>query len=144
MFDPTRWIHARAPLLAALLLGAWAAFVPRAQAQYLTILRYERLANLVAGEPLAGSSSAGRSLSFTAFGTRFAMTLRRNEVLTRNLPADVLRRLGSTELYVGTLDGVEGSWVRLARIDGALSGAIFDGTELYAIEPFERVAAQMV
>src|SRR5688572_10921891 len=104
MFDPTRWIHARAPLLAAtLLLGSWAASAPRAQAQYLTILRYEPLASLVAREPLAGASSegAGPTLSFTAFGTRFAMTLRRNEVLTRNLPAHVLRRLESTELYVG-------------------------------------------
>ena len=146
MLDRTRWIHARAALPTALLLGSWAALAPRAEAQPLTILRYEPLAALVAGEPTARSSSegAGPRLSFTAFGTRFAMTLRRNDVLTRNLPADVLRRLESTELYVGTLDGVEGSWVRLARIDGALSGAIFDGTELYAIEPFERIAAHMV
>jgi hypothetical protein len=121
-----------------------AAFVQRAAAQHVTILRYEPLANLESVEPGADASNEGPAISFTAFGTRFALQLARNEALTRDLPAEVLRRLEPTELYAGTLDGVEGSWVRLARIDGALSGAFFDGAELYAIEPFGRIAARIV
>jgi hypothetical protein len=132
------------------LLCSWAAcaaaFVPRAAAQDFTILRYEPLANFESVEPSSRASdgAAGPAISFTAFGTRFALTLARNNELTRALPADVLRRLDSAEFYVGTLEGVPRSWVRLARIDGALSGAISDGAELYAIEPFGRIAARLV
>jgi len=34
----------------------------------------------------------------------------------------------------GRIDGVEGSWVRLNRIDGSLSGAVYDGNELWLID----------
>ena len=142
---------ARAATLRSLLLAACvavvAAFLVRADAQEqgLTILRYERLANLASADTSAATSQGvGLAMSFAAFGTRFALTLARNDALTRNLPADVLLRLHSAEFYVGTLDGVEGSWVRLSRIDGELSGAIWDGAELYAIEPFGRIAARVV
>jgi hypothetical protein len=119
------------------------ASVSRVAAQDLTILRYEPLANLEFS-PDASAATDAATMSFTAFGTRFTMTLGRNDVLTRSLPADLARRLESTRLYAGTLDGVADSWVRLARVDGALSGTIFDGTELYAIEPFGRIAARLV
>ena len=36
------------------------------------------------------------------------------------------------------------SWARLTRTGGELSGAIWDGTELYAIESFARVSAHVV
>jgi hypothetical protein len=148
MLQFRRWLPPRVARLSAALLcsgvACVAALVPRAGAQDLTILRYEPLANFESVEPSANGSDEGPAISFTAFGTRFATTLARNDVLTRNLPADVLRRLESTQLYLGTLEGVEHSWVRLTRIDGTLSGAIFDGAELYAIEPFGRIAARIV
>ena len=66
------------------------------------------------------------------------MTLTRNDALTRNLPAAVQARLGAAEFYTGTLAGNDDSWVRLTRTGAALSGALWDGAELYAIEQFER------
>jgi hypothetical protein len=84
-------------------------------------------------------------MSFTAFGMPFAMTLTRNEELTRNLPPDALARIAATRFYTGILDGNAASWVRISRAsDGALSGALWDGAELYAIESFERVATNVV
>ena len=147
MRTPTaRATHSSAVLLAVfVVLAVLAGVVARADAQELTILRYERLVNFVSADTSAETSQGvGLAMSFSAFGTRFALTLASNDALTRSLPADVLRRLGSAEFYVGTLDGVRGSWVRLTRIDGELQGAIWDGAELYTIEPFERIAARVV
>ncbi len=123
--------------------------VAPAAAQELTILRYEPLADLTItiGEPSAtngDATAASPTISFTAFGTPFVMALTRNDALTRNLPAAVQARLGAAEFYTGTLAGNDASWVRLTRTGTALSGALWDGTELYAIEQFERVAAHVV
>ena len=106
------------------------------------------MADLTVAEPSATANgdviAAGPTISFTAFGTSFVMTLTRNDALTRNLPAAVQARLGAAEFYTGTLAGNDASWVRLTRTGAALSGALWDGAELYAIEQFERVAAHVV
>ena len=106
------------------------------------------MAELAVTEPSAAANdepaAAGPTISFTAFGTPFVMTLTRNDALTRNLPAAVQARLGAAEFYTGTLAGNDASWVRLTRTGTALSGALWDGAELYAIEQFERVAAHVV
>ena len=83
-------------------------------------------------------------MSFSAFGTQFAMALTRNEALTRSLSPEVLRRVAAARFYTGTLDGNAESWVRITRTAESLSGAIWDGMELYAIESFARVAARIV
>src|SRR5687768_3099306 len=86
-------------------LAASLAIAPAA-AQELTILRYEPLAGLTIAEPSAaanGEPPAGPTISFTAFGTSFALTLARNEALTRDLPAAVQAQLGSAEFYTGAL-----------------------------------------
>ena len=133
-------------ILHGLLAAALAASVGPATAQTRTILRYERLANLSITEPSVGANgeAIGPKLSFEAFGTLFVVRLARNEELTRDLPPAVRQRFAGTEFYTGALDGKPDSWARLTRTGAALSGAIWDGAELYAIEPFERVATQVV
>lgn len=107
-------------------------------------MHYEPLASLAVAEATADTGTpAGLEVAFRAFGAEFAMTLARNELLTRNLSPQQRQRLAATELYVGALDGNAESWVRLTRRRGALSGAIWDGTELYAIDSFERIAARV-
>ena len=138
---------ARAARLRTLLLGAWVACLAlaaaRGNAQEITILRYERLADFSFTDSSDGVTPGAR-LSFNAFGTRFTLLLARNDALTRNLSVEALQRLDGTTFYTGTLDGNAESWVRITRTGEELSGAIWDGTELYAIELFARVAARVV
>src|SRR5262245_46455374 len=106
------WLTARAACCTVSLLCACAA-APVA-AQDLTILRYEALTDFAATTgPSSDSGDAPLTVSFSAFGTRFAMTLSRNDLLMRNLPPETQQRLAATELYAGTLDGNADSWVRL-------------------------------
>ncbi len=113
-------------------------------AQQMTILRYEPLAELAVTESSPAGVARDIHVSFSAFGARFAMTLVPNELLTQNLSPEIRQRLAASQFYLGTLDDNVESWVRLTRTGAALSGAMWDGTELYVIEPFERIAAQVV
>ena len=136
-------------LLRCLLVVATAAAgAASAAAQELTtILRYEPLAGLAVTEPdttASGYVIGSTTLSFTAFGTRFVMVLTSNDALTANLPAEVRQRLGATMFYTGTLRGNADSWIRLTRTATELTGAMWDGEELFIIEQFERVAARVV
>jgi hypothetical protein len=121
-----------------------AALIVPAAAQDATILRYEALTELAVAQTSEVGAAAELKVSFSAFGARFATTLTRNDLLTRNLPPEIQQRLAGSEFYIGSLDGNASSWVRLMRTGAALSGAIFDGTEVYFIEPFGRVAAHVV
>jgi hypothetical protein len=93
-------------------------------------------------EPLratpAGSSGAqhkaGSSLHFDAFGRRFDISLGSNDRLMASKPEH-----SQLQLYSGSIDGIAGSWVRLATNGGALHGMMWDGTQLYAIEPTAEV-----
>jgi hypothetical protein len=142
----TRLRRARGALVrrAWIVLALCAGFAP-VGAQELAILRYERLADLAigGGDAAADGSATGVTLSFTAFGTRFVVELTRNEALTRNLLPEIRQRLAA-EFYTGVVAGRPDSWARLTRTGGELSGAIWDGTELYAIESFARVSAHVV
>src|SRR5262245_7231276 len=87
----------------------------------------------------AGSSksTATRRMSFRAFERQFSLVLEDNDRLLNRLDAGALMQVSNLKLLRGTLDGVPGSWVRLTlnAEDGQYSGAIWDGSELYAIEP---------
>ncbi|MFO7286918.1 MAG: hypothetical protein C0P79_008695, partial [Gammaproteobacteria bacterium] len=52
--------------------------------------------------------------------------------------------LREIELYRGRLDGAPSSWIRLSRHGAEISGAIWDGFDLYGIEPAKRVRAALV
>jgi hypothetical protein len=80
-------------------------------------------------------------VTFEAYGRRFEVLLEPNEQMIRALPG--LRR--HTEPLTGTLDGVPGSWARLTRSTGGRwQGVVFDGQDLYAIEPASDLTAAAV
>ena len=101
------------------------------------ILYFEPLHALPApagnGEHKTGSSL--QQLRFDAFGRRFDIALARTTGSWR-----ASRSSRQLELYRGSIDGVAGSWVRLATKGDVLHGMMWDGTQLYAIEPASEVS----
>ena len=81
----------------------------------------------------AGGSSM-QQLRFDAFGRRFDISLGSNDRLMMSKPAH-----SQLELYSGAIDGIAGSWVRLATNGAVVHGMMWDGTQLYAIEPTAEV-----
>jgi hypothetical protein len=73
-------------------------------------------------------------LRFDAFGRRFDISLGSNDRLMMSKPAH-----SQLELYSGAIDGIAGSWVRLATNGAVVHGMMWDGTQLYAIEPTAEV-----
>jgi hypothetical protein len=84
------------------------------------------------GERKAGASL--QQLRFDAFGRRFDISLGSNGRLMANKPEQ-----SQLELYRGSIDGIAGSWVRLATKGAAVHGMMWDGSQLYAIEPAAEV-----
>jgi metallopeptidase family M12-like protein/uncharacterized protein DUF11 len=85
----------------------------------------------------SGQSKPGSSLQqlrFDAFGRRFDISLGSNDRLMVSKPEN-----SQLELYSGAIDGIAGSWVRLATKGEVLHGMMWDGTQLYAIEPTAEV-----
>jgi hypothetical protein len=83
---------------------------------------------------------AGRSPSFDANGRRFDFELAPNErlrALQKSAGAGV-------EAMRGTVAGSAGSWVRLTRTPVGLYGMLWDGRDLYAIEPAHEAARHAV
>jgi hypothetical protein len=80
------------------------------------------------------AGDGGRQLRFDAFGRRFEIALAANTRLMASKPAQ-----SQLELYRGSIEGVAGSWVRLATKGDALHGMMWDGAQLYAIEPASEV-----
>jgi hypothetical protein len=81
-------------------------------------------------------------LRFDAYGRRFEIALEPNAPLNAQLKAAAGD--SQLELYRGELEGLAGSWVRLASKNGELSGMIWDGTDLYVVEPAAEVAQALV
>ena len=79
-------------------------------------------------------------LSLSAFGKQFELSLQPNEGIRRAVPAN----RSDIEPMQGTLDGQPGSWVRITRTRSGWRGMVFDGQELYAIEPVSDVAEALV
>jgi len=125
-------------------------------AQDFKILHYESIPGFDAARPRAASAFVGGpgeaakpppsapAWSFVAFGRQFDVELEPNERLLRGLAPEHRDRLGDVELYAGRLAGLPGSWVRLARHRGVVSGVIFDGATLYGVEPERDVARHAV
>jgi hypothetical protein len=80
---------------------------------------------------------ASEHLSFEAYGRRFEVTVSPNERIRRGMPASLA---GHTMPLQGTVDGLAGSWVRLTRSASGLRGMVFDGRDMYAVEPASEVA----
>lgn len=98
------------------------------------ILYFERLelaAPLTSGQH---KTAVNRELKFDAYGRRFELTLEPNDKL---YPA--LQTQSNLALYRGQLNGIAGSWARLSVSDGQLQGMVYDGAELYVIEPVAQL-----
>src|SRR5690606_12865798 len=120
-----------------------------ANAQDVTILHHETIPSFggrttstgpapgVSGKPQA---SAMPMWSFVAFGRQFDVELEPNDRLLLGLDLEQRARLRDVELYAGRLAGQPGSWVRIARSRGIVSGVIWEGTTLYAVETERRIA----
>ncbi len=97
---------------------------------------FERLHVLPATAGNANRKPDGQlqQLRFDAFGRRFEISLGSNGRLMESKPHP-----SPLELYRGSIDGIAASWVRLATKGNAVHGMMWDGTQLYAIEPASEV-----
>ncbi len=94
--------------------------------------------------PSGGLRATSASLSFQAYGRQFDLELEPNERLLSRLPATQRAALQRFPLFRGQIEGSPDSWVRLARVGEALHGMMWDGAELYVIEPARAVERFMV
>jgi hypothetical protein len=88
-----------------------------------------------AGTAAQKTGAATQQLRFEAFGRRFEISLGLNSRLMSSKPEQ-----SSLQLYRGAIDGVAGSWVRLASKGNVLHGMMWDGAQLYAIEPAAEIS----
>jgi len=83
-----------------------------------------------------------KRLSITAFGQIFDMELQSNSRLMESIGSTQPQNGGASyTLYKGHLSDNDSSWVRLTDAGGQMTGAIWDGNELYAIEPYSNLAS---
>ena len=105
-----------------------------AQSTPMRVLYAEQFA--VQSLPAAAARKPGsQAMRLGAFNRTFDLRLEDNARLLRGAPASVLQGTGRAQLLQGTIDGAPGSWVRLTLVDGSYRGAIWDGSELYFVEP---------
>jgi hypothetical protein len=78
-------------------------------------------------------------VNFDAYGRHFDVNLELNENIRRGVSS------GRSDIkpYRGTVTGQSGSWVRLTQTRDGWRGVIFDGHELYAIEPESELQAAL-
>jgi hypothetical protein len=88
-------------------------------------------------------SLVGQAAHFEAYGRRFDLTLADNSRVLDKLPAQRKAELSTYRLVRGTLDGAPGSWVRLVQSAAGVEGAIWDGSDLYAVTRYERIAGHL-
>jgi hypothetical protein len=116
----------------AALLGVLAVGVARSEP--LRIL-YAEPFRLESPQPQAMQKSGPQSARVNAFGRVMSLALDDNSRLLRAASPQTRLQLSSTRLLKGSISGVDRSWVRLTLTNGAYSGAIWDGSDLYLVEP---------
>lgn len=125
--------------------------VAAAYADDFTILYHERPGAWSVGPDTTPKSSAVQSLkpsddstlSFTAFGRQFRARLEPNDLLLRGLSFEARSSVSGIEVFAGELVDAPGSWVRLTRSGRDITGVIFDGAELFAIDSAARLAPHL-
>jgi hypothetical protein len=83
-------------------------------------------------------------VNFDAYGRRFDLLLETNKRLLAGLDEPARADAGRLQLLRGTLQGVPDSWVRLTVDGDRQSGMVWDGRDLYVIEPAEDVVPRAV
>jgi hypothetical protein len=93
-----------------------------------------------ADSPIAAQASIATTVSLKAFGKKFNLELEPNDSLLDNLPIAQKHRLKqSMQIYKGRIAGMTGSWARINRTVDHVSGAFWDGKELYIIDRSDDV-----
>jgi Metallo-peptidase family M12/Domain of unknown function DUF11/Reprolysin family propeptide len=110
------------------------------------IVYFETLDQAAVTTTAAQKTAASATLQFNAYGRHFDLALDRNDALISDASGVAASKLrsASLQLYRGRLAGNAQSWARLARKDEQLHGMIWDGTELYVIEPAAQVRDSLV
>ena len=75
-------------------------------------------------------------LKITTEDQEFILNLQKNTKLLWQLNPN---KLGNTELFRGNIAGIRGSWARITRSNGRITGAVYDGNELWMIDKLEAV-----
>ena len=88
-------------------------------------------------QALSGSDDNFR-LTFYAYGREFNLNLHKNARFISSLP-NVLQQ-NNIAVYAGNIENVDNSWVRMTRINGRYSGAIYNGEELFMVDNGQIVA----
>lgn len=83
------------------------------------------------------AASGRERIAFEAYGKRFELQLEPNARLLGAVPPG----RGDLVALEGRINGLPDSWARVTRTRQGLSGLVFDGRELYAVEPAQQVAA---
>jgi hypothetical protein len=86
------------------------------------------------------ASARTKRARFDAFGRRFELALERND----RVLGTAATRDDAPQVWRGTLAGLDGSWARLTVANGRRYGMIWDGRDLYVIEPAVDASASMV
>ena len=77
---------------------------------------------------------------FDAYGRRFSLRLESNDRVLARLSPQRKAEFASIHLLRGDLVGEPGSWVRLTEYAGQYEGAIWDGSDLYTVTPYRKIA----
>lgn len=93
--------------------------------------------------PTTGAQKSTRTqrMRVRALGQEFSLDLAENSRFASAIPAEARNTVGDLKILRGSLADREGSWVRLTVINGRYEGAIWDGSELYGVEPRAALAA---
>src|SRR5690349_10767501 len=83
---------------------------------------------------------AAERVTFDAYGRRFELALMPNERIRRAMNPDHT----ATVPLEGTVEGATKSWVRMTRSPSGWRGMIYDGQNLYAVEPASDIAGATV
>jgi hypothetical protein len=122
----------------------WTGIIFAAEPNHIRIHRFANINNLsVELDRKQAGSTAGNRLSrrtqLKAFGKELTLLLEDNQALLESLPVDT----DKPELLRGQLEGNTRSWVRLSRADDGTHGLIWDGTELYVVEPGNSIRSAL-
>jgi hypothetical protein len=106
------------------------------------ILYFEPFNTTIDARPtLLQKRTSTRQMKFDAYGRRFELTLEPNENLQSVSDANAH---STVNLYRGALANLDGSWARIATRGSAVHGLIWDGAELYVIEPSDAIRDSLV
>ena len=125
-----RWFHA---VIAILLTASPAAILAQTHPE---ILYAESFAPVAVTTGRTEKLSRSQRMNVRAFGRQFQLVLEDNSRLTSRL---VETSVAGLRVLKGSIEGVDGSWVRLTVNAGRYEGVMWDGSELYAVQPSDSL-----